>query len=80
MYGRTYYDLANYTQPLMLGLNIPLTQASNVEYDPQYRPYVGDQIFVMAYKTIKILLHTLPLQTLLNFHIKNAGLHQVLIR
>jgi hypothetical protein len=51
MLGRTYYDLANYTQPLMPGLNIPLTQASATVYDPQYRPYVGDQIFVMAYMT-----------------------------
>lgn len=63
MYGRIYYDLANYTQPLMLGLNIPLTQASNVEYDPQYRPYVGDQIFVMAYKTKDPVAHT----TIANF-------------
>lgn len=51
MLGRTYYDLANYTQPLMPGLNILLTQAPLDVYDPQYRPYVGDQIFVMAYKT-----------------------------
>lgn len=51
MLGRTYYDLANYTQPLMPGLNIPLTQALKNEYDPQYRPYVGDQIFIMAYNT-----------------------------
>lgn len=50
MLGRTYYDLANYTPPAMPGLNIPLTQASATVYDPQYRPYVGDQIFVMAYK------------------------------
>ncbi|GAA5796218.1 hypothetical protein HPULCUR_001588 [Helicostylum pulchrum] len=51
MLGRTYYDLANYTQPLMPGLGIPLTQALKDEYDPQYRPYVGDQIFIMAYST-----------------------------
>lgn len=51
MLGRTYYDLANYTQPIMPGLNIPLTQALENEYDPQYRPYVGDQIFIMAYNT-----------------------------
>ncbi|KAI8083754.1 hypothetical protein BDF21DRAFT_337432, partial [Thamnidium elegans] len=51
MLGRTYYDLANYTQPLLPGLGIPLTQALKDEYDPQYRPYVGDQIFIMAYGT-----------------------------
>ncbi|KAI7907615.1 uncharacterized protein BX663DRAFT_5624 [Cokeromyces recurvatus] len=49
MLGRTYYDLLNYTEPLLPGLNIKSLFADKFIYDPQYRPYVGDQQFVMAY-------------------------------
>jgi hypothetical protein len=48
MLNRTYYDLANYTAPLN-ALNITEVFTSKTEYEPQYRPYVGEQIFVMAY-------------------------------
>ncbi|KAI8967717.1 hypothetical protein BDF20DRAFT_828908, partial [Mycotypha africana] len=48
MLGRTYYDLLNYTAPLMPGLNITTLLADNKVYDPQYRPYVGEQLFIMA--------------------------------
>ncbi|KAI9474044.1 MAG: hypothetical protein EXX96DRAFT_580403 [Benjaminiella poitrasii] len=49
MFGRTYYDLLNYTAPIMPGLNITSIFADKYIYDPQYRPYVGDQRFIMAY-------------------------------
>lgn len=51
MLGRTSYELDNYKQPMLAGLNISDTLASTTVYDPQYRPYVGDQSFVMAYNT-----------------------------
>lgn len=53
MLGRTSYELDNWTEPMTPGLNIPLTLADIYNYDPQYRPYVGDQSFVMAYNTLK---------------------------
>lgn len=49
MLNRTYWDLANYTAPMMPGLNIPEIFADGKVYDPQYRPYVGDQSFIIAY-------------------------------
>ncbi|KAI8641002.1 hypothetical protein BD408DRAFT_444704 [Parasitella parasitica] len=49
MVNRTYWDLANYTAPLMPGLSIPEIFADKNVYDPRYRPYVGDQSFIMAY-------------------------------
>jgi hypothetical protein len=49
MLNRTYYDLANYTAPIN-ALNIPEAITSKTEYDPRFRPYAGEQIFVMAYK------------------------------
>jgi hypothetical protein len=50
MVNRTYWDLANYTAPLMPGFNnLPWDFANTTDYDPQYRPYVGDQSFVMAH-------------------------------
>lgn len=49
MVNRTYWDLANYTAPLMPGLNIPERFTNESVYDPRYRPYVGDQSFIIAY-------------------------------
>lgn len=49
MFNRTYYDLLNYTAPMMPGLNTPWPFANTTDYDPQYRPYVGDQSFIFAY-------------------------------
>lgn len=48
MFNRTYYDLANFTAPTN-ALNITETLTSETEYEPFYRPYVGEQVFVMAH-------------------------------
>lgn len=53
MLGRTSFELDNWTEPMIPGLNTPLTLADIKNYDPQYRPYVGDQSFVMAYNTLQ---------------------------
>ncbi|CAO3634495.1 unnamed protein product [Mucor hiemalis] len=53
MLGRTSYELDNYKAPLFPGLNTTLEYSDLKKYDPQYRPYVGNQTFVMAYNTLR---------------------------
>lgn len=53
MLNRTYTDLKNYTPPGIPGfVRIPKAFAFS-DYDPQYRPYVGNQTFVAAYSNVR---------------------------
>lgn len=73
MVNRTYWDLANYTAPLMPGLNTPEIFASKTVYDPRYRPYVGDQSFIIAYnKTNQAASVMLPKSTYLDMEFKKC--------
>jgi hypothetical protein len=48
MVNRTYEKLGNFTNPKMPGFGNLTWNFASEEYDPQYRPYVGDQVFVIA--------------------------------
>ncbi|KAI8888396.1 hypothetical protein K501DRAFT_240772 [Backusella circina FSU 941] len=48
MVNRTYEKLGNFTFPKLPGFNITLDFDLDKTYDPQYKQYVGDQVFVVA--------------------------------
>ncbi|KAG0813004.1 hypothetical protein G6F29_006621 [Rhizopus arrhizus] len=53
MLNRTYSDLKNYTPPLIPGFGRTPKAYIFSDYDPQYRPYVGNQTFVAAYSNVR---------------------------
>lgn len=74
MINRTYWDLANYTAPSLPGfINIPEIFADRKIYDARYRPYAGDQSFIIAYnKTSQKNINLSPNSTYLDMEFKKC--------
>ncbi|KAL9549355.1 hypothetical protein MBANPS3_005240 [Mucor bainieri] len=80
MVNRTYWDLANYTAPMMPGLNLPEIFADKKVYDPRYRPYVGDQSFIIAYnKTNQVNPYIEPNGTYLDMEFKKCHFNSTFV-
>jgi len=81
MVNRTYWDLANYTAPMMPGLNMPEIFADEKIYDPRYRPYVGDQSFIIAYnKTSQNTQYLTPNSTYLDMEFKKCYFNSTYVK
>ncbi|KAL7318343.1 hypothetical protein PS15m_004576 [Mucor circinelloides] len=81
MVNRTYWDLANYTAPMMPGLNLPEIFADKKIYDPRYRPYVGDQSFIIAYnKTSQNTQYLTPNSTYLDMEFKKCYFNSTYVK